>query len=64
MITIIVSVIASIIGFALGRFSAMHSNTTVQIQHVNGDNMKASQTIIAKNTNGNITMTSETKKLK
>ena len=63
MITIIVSVIASIIGFTLGRFSAMHSNTTVQIQHVDGDNMKASQ-IITKNTNGHITMTSETKKLK
>ena len=63
MITIIVSVIASIIGFTLGRFSAMHSNTTVQIQYVNGDNMKSFQAI-TKNTDGHITMTSETKKLK
>ena len=49
-------VIGAVIGFAIGRFSHTH----VQIQQVDSkdQHVRASQTIIANNTTGNITMTS------
>jgi len=55
-------IVGAVIGFAIGRFS----NTHVQIQQVESKDMhmRASQTIIANNTTGNITMTSNATTIK
>ena len=55
-------VIGVVIGFTIGKFTSMFKNTHVQIQQVDAKNMnmKASQTIIANNVNGSITMTNKT----
>lgn len=59
-------VIGAIIGFTIGKLTSMFRNTHVQIQQVDAKNMnmKASQTIIANNVRGSITMTNKTTTIK
>lgn len=59
-------VIGVAIGFTIGKLTSMFKNTHVQIQQVDAKNtsMKASQTIIANNVSGSITMTNKTTTIK
>lgn len=59
-------VIGAVIGFTIGKLTSMLRNTHVQIQQVDAKNMnmKASQTIIANNVSGSITMTNKTTTIK